>query len=91
MAIDFVFFPVISSFHDYFPHLFKPGIADLHEECPVFLQDVDSGISEIIIRIPDEQHRLWIHLIGKQKLGEKRLNLAPFNLAPWLIELIENK
>ena len=54
-----------------FLYLLKPGIADLHEERPVFLQDVDSGISEIIIRIPDEQYRLWIHLIGKQKLGEK--------------------
>ncbi len=54
-----------------FLYLLKPGIADLNEERPVFLQDVDSGISEIIIRIPDEQYRLWIHLIGKQKLGEK--------------------
>lgn len=56
-----------------FQSLLKPGIADLHEERPVFLQDVDSGISEIIIRIPDEQYRLWIHLIGKQKLGKKRV------------------
>jgi hypothetical protein len=54
-----------------FLFLLKPGIADLHEECPVFLQDVDSGISEIIIRIPDEQHRLWIHLVRKEKLSEK--------------------
>ena len=49
-----------------FLYLLKPGIADLHEERPVFLQDVDSGISEIIIRIPDEQYRPCIRPVGGQ-------------------------
>ena len=65
----------VSGFTASNPSLFCPGVPQFYKKGPVGLGDIDIGHSQIVVRIPDEQHGLGIKLIGEKELGEYRLGL----------------